>query len=247
MLAPDTLDAVDGYWAGFLGVARSRLRPPRPLAVPHAGLGDYRGMYAQAFGGAPLVSLPLAMLERFGRDAAEAAGGGFADEGRWRAVFGERADVVVGPALIAYADAGTLRRPTADAGVRPLEEGDRPALDALRAALTPVEWEHGGSELDAGPVFGAFVDGALAAVSGWEVWGRRIAHLSIATHPAHRGRGLGTAAVAHAAGAALQGGLIPQYRALVANAQSLRVAARLGFTGYAQSLAVRFRPDASTK
>lgn len=247
MLAPGTQDAVDGYWAGFLGVARSRLRPPRPLAVPHAGLADYRGMYAQAFGGAPLVSLPTEMLERWGREAAEAAGGGLVDDGRWQALFGERADVVVGPALIAYADAGTLRPPPAHAEVRRLEEADRPALDALRAALTPVEWEHGGSGLDAGPVFGVFADGALAAVSGWEPCGTRIAHLAVATHPAHRGRGLGAAAVAHAAAAALEAGLVPQYRALASNTPSLRIAARLGFVAWARSLAVRLRPDASTR
>jgi GNAT superfamily N-acetyltransferase len=241
MLAPATVDAVDGYWSAFLGIPRSRLRPPRPLAVPHAGLGDYRGMYAQAFGGAPVVSLPGALLERHGRDAAEAAAGGLVNDDRWRAVFGARTDAVVGPAGVSYADAGTLRPAPSDTEVRPLTEADRPALDALRDAMPGIEWEHGGGEYGGTPVFGAFADGALAARAGYEVWGGRIAHLGVATHPAHRGRGLGAAAFALAARAALDAGLIAQHRTLLSNTHSLGIARRLGFVPYAVSLAVRLR------
>ncbi|HEX6036657.1 GNAT family N-acetyltransferase [Longimicrobium sp.] len=243
MLSPATVDALDGYWVAWLGVPRSRLRASRPLAVPHAGLGDYAGMYAQAFGGAPIVSLPPALLERYGPDAARAAGGGLVDDERWRAVFGERLEAVVGPAVIAYADAGTLRPFGVDAEVRLLDEADRPALRALRAAVSPEAWEHGGSTLGDAPVAGVFADGALAAVSGYEVWGRRIAHLAVVTRPDLRGRGLGAAAVALAARTALDAGLVAQYRTLASNTSSMAIARRLGFVGYAASLAVRLRGE----
>lgn len=241
MLAAATLDAADGYWAAFLGVPRGQLRPAAPLVVPHAvGLAGYRGMYAQSFGGAaPVVSLPAELLARFGDDAAGAAAGGLVDDGRWRRVFGGRMDAVVGPAAIAYADAGTLRPSATNADLRPLADADRSALDALRRAVTDEEWAHGGSTMQDGPVVGAFVDGALAAVAGYEVWGGRIAHLGIVSHPAHRGRGLGTAAVAGAARTALDAGLAAQYRTLASNTPSLRIARRLGFLPYATSLAVR--------
>lgn len=249
MLAPATLEEVDGYWARFLGVSRDALRPPVPRAVPHtpadgdAGLGGYAGMYAQSFGGAPLVSLPGTLLERFGAAAAEAARGGLVDDERWGGVFGESVDCVVGPARIAYADARTFRPPVAGARVRPLEESDRPAVEALRRAVTPTEWEHGGSEPGETPLIGAFDGGALAAVAGYEVWGGRIAHLAIVTHPAHRRRRLGTAAVALAARTALDGGLIPQWRALAENTGSVALSRTLGFVPYAASLAVRLRME----
>lgn len=241
MLAPATLDIVDGYWAGFLGVPRSRLRPPRPLAVPHAAeLSDYRGIYVQAFGAAPLVSLPAELLVPCGQAAAEAASQGLGEDAdRWHAVFGERVDRLVGPAAISYADAGTFRDPPSDAEMRPLTEADRPALDELRRAMPSVEWDHGSGDLDGLPVFGAFADGVLAARAGYEVWDGRIAHLGVVTHPAHRGRGLGAAVFAFAARAALDAGLVAQHRALQSNTQSMRIARRLGFVPCATSLAVR--------
>jgi GNAT superfamily N-acetyltransferase len=243
MLAPATMDAADGYWAAFLGVPRNRLRPPRPLAIAHAAaLSDYRGIYVQAFGAAPLVSLPAELLVPLGQAAAEAVAGGLeADEDRWRAVFGARVDRLVGPAAIAYADAGTFRGLSIAAEMRPLTEADRPALDALRGALPAEAWDEGGGEYDGTAVFGAFVDGVLAARAGYEVWGGRIAHLGVVTHPDHRGRGLGAAVFASAARAALEAGLVAQHRALQSNIHSMRIARRLGFVPYATSLAVRLR------
>ncbi|WP_420125807.1 GNAT family N-acetyltransferase [Longimicrobium sp.] len=248
MLSQTTLDHVDGYWAAFLGVPRGRLRPAKPLLVAHTGdLDDYGGMYAQSFG-APVVSLPAWALERYGRAAAEAAGAGLVHDGRWHRVFGGLLDVVIGPAHVLYADAGTLRLHPADARVRTLDEADRPAVERLKAACGTTEWEHGGSDPGRDTVIGAFVEGALAAVAGYEVWGGRIAHLAIVTHPAHRGCGLGTRAVEGALRAALWVGLVPQYRALADNAPSLRIAERLGFVPHSTSLAVRLRaPSGATE
>jgi GNAT superfamily N-acetyltransferase len=242
MLSRLTLDLLDDYWAGFLGITRERLRPARPLAVAHAGLGDYAGMYAQSFGGAaPVVSLPPAMIARYGQAAADAAAGGLADDERWRGVFEDALEAVVGPAEIRYADAGTLRPARGDAGARLLGEADRPALERLRRACGATEWEHGGSELGPHPVAGAFADAELAAVAGYEVWSGRIAHIAVLTHPAHRGRGLGAVVVRHVARAAVDAGLVAQYRTLASNTPSLGIADALGFVGYAVSLAVRLR------
>jgi RimJ/RimL family protein N-acetyltransferase len=242
MISRTTLDQVDGYWAAYLGVPRERLRPAEPLLVAHAaGLDDYAGMYAQAFGGAaPVVSLPPALLERFGGLVVEAAAGLVEDE-RWSRIFGDALERVVGRAEIRYADAGTLRAAPGDVRVRLLDDADRAALERLRHTVDATEWEHGGSLQDAPAVAGTFVNGELAAVAGYRVWGGRIAHIGVVTHPAHRGRGLGAAVVERAARAALEAGLVPQYRTLASNAPSLRIADRLGFVPYAASFAVRLR------
>jgi RimJ/RimL family protein N-acetyltransferase len=245
MLSPATLDLLDAYWSRFLGLPDGQLRPTAPRVVVHAELGGYAGMYAQSFGAAPVVSLPAWAVRRYGRAAAEAAGAGLVDDDRWRGVFGDLLERVIGPAEIRYADAGTLRPAPREARVRLLDAADAPALERLRRACSETEWEHGGRELGAGLIAGVFAEDELAAVAGYEVWDGTIAHIGIVTHPAHRGRGLGASAVHHVARAALRSGLVPQYRALASNTPSLRIAARLGFVPYAESLAVRLRVPAT--
>ena len=63
--------------------------------------------------------------------------------------------------------------------------------------------------------------------------------IAIVTHPAHRGRGLGKAAVSAIARIALARGLVAQYRTLCANTPSMAIARALGFQRFATTLAIR--------
>ena len=146
---------------------------------------------------------------------------------------------VIGPAFIGYADASSYRSDGSGARARILDgAGERSAIDELRAAVSAVEWEHGGAA-KADAYAGVFEGARLAALASYERWGERIAHISVVAHPAHRSRGHGRAAVDALAAAAIARGLIAQYRTLMANAPSMAIAQRLGFERWAISLAVR--------
>jgi GNAT superfamily N-acetyltransferase len=197
-------------------------------------------------GGAPIVSAPAALVPGLRAAAAAWPGGTVRDPGRVCAALdalGAAAGPVIGPAYLGYTDAAHFTPAAPAAAVRALGPGDEGALAALRAACAPDEWEHGGSDPAAGPaagpVVGAFADGGLAAVAGYEVWGGRLAHIAVVTHPRQRGRGHGAAAVSALVRSALGAGLVPQYRTLEANRSSAAIARRLGFVPYAVSLAVR--------
>jgi predicted GNAT family acetyltransferase len=86
---------------------------------------------------------------------------------------------------------------------------------------------------------GRFVRDVLAALAGYEIWGERIAHIAVITHPAQRGRGYGAEAVSLLAEGIVARGMIAQYRTLNANTPSLRLGASLGFAPYAETLAIR--------
>ena len=147
------------------------------------------------------------------------------------------ADSIIGPAFIGYADAAThLDR--ADGEARVLDASDAEAMAGLRSACEAREWEHGGAATAATCV-GIFRGATLAALASYELWGDRIAHLAIVTHPAHRRQGLARAAVSALTRVALSRQLVAQYRTLVANEASMAIARRLGFQGYAVSLAIR--------
>ena len=243
MLAPSTLGRVDEYWADFFGCTPGQLRSERPMVVPHAAqLADYWGIYLQSFGGAPVASLPHALHERCAGVIASAASPGLDADERWNRLPGLTLTAVIGPAWVGYADAETLRAAPGLDQVRPLAAADEPQIDALRDACSAEEWAQAGSPEEKLELAGAFDGGGLVALAGYEVWGDRIAHLYVVTHPARRGRGHGRAAVHHAATQAMARGLVPQYRTLVSNEPSRAVAAALGFEPYATSLALRLAP-----
>jgi len=245
MLYPETLRAVDGWWAGVFGCTPTGLLPRRPSVLPRPADDGHRGVRAMAFGeAAPVATLDGALLEDF-RDAVKQAlaRGLEGDPAAWRAVFGGRVEAVTGPAAVRCADRATFRPLPASPDVRVLTVDDEPALARLRAAVTETEWEQGGSEI-VHPAAGSFVGGELAAVAGYEVWGKSIAHISVVAHPAHRGKGHGAAAVSRVAALALERKLVAQYGTLESNLPSLAIAERLGFVPYARSLAVRLREEA---
>ena len=85
-------------------------------------------------------------------------------------------------------------------------------------------------------------DRAVAA-AGYLTWPGRVAHLSVLTNPAFRGRGLAKLAGASATADALARGLLPQWRARVPG--SVRAAASLGFVFCGSQLSIRLRcPEA---
>jgi GNAT superfamily N-acetyltransferase len=201
-------------------------------------------MWLLVAGGAPIVSMPADVFATHGQRAKSWTPALVADEERLlRELAGlapGRVGRVVGPAFISYGSAASLALGDAQRAVSIASE--EASIAALRDACGAA-WDDGGSEIDDDvPLFAAF-DGSreLTALASYEVWDESIAHISIITHPLHRGRGFGRAAVALAAQHALAAGLVPQYRTLQANTASIAVAKRIGFVEYGFSVYVRMQ------
>ena len=71
--------------------------------------------------------------------------------------------------------------------------------------------------------------GEPLAGAGYDVWAERLAHMGVLTSPNARGRGYGVLAAAVGSNAALEAGLVPQWRARWDNEPSKRVAQVLGY------------------
>jgi ribosomal protein S18 acetylase RimI-like enzyme len=235
------VDLVDSYWAQFLGCSPEMLRKEKTQLLPHAGLGDYAGCYIIEFGGAPVVSLPANEVQSY-RDVIE----------RWQlgvvrtapialAAFNDRVARIIGPAFIGYTDARLFKHLTCG-DARLLTDADEKAVETLRNACQAEEWDHGGSDFRPSEMVGVITGHQLAAVASYVVWGERIAHISIITHPDARQLGHATTAVSKLTRIVLERDLVPQYRTLEANHPSMAIGRRLGFVQYATSMAIRFRP-----
>jgi GNAT superfamily N-acetyltransferase len=245
-LSASGLAAITRYWASFFGCPLAALDQPGVRVLPHAELEEYRGIFAFHRELATLVSVPPDQVARW-----EAALHGLNHAELLDLVYMARVAGVppaqaIGPALVAYADAATLR-PLPTAGTRLLTALDEEAHTTLAAACDPTEWAHGGSEFGLLPLAGRFVRERLVALAGYEAWGEQIAHIAVITHPAHRGQGYGAEVVSLLAETVIARGMLAQYRTLRANTPSLRLGASLGFAPFAETLAVRLYSDAHNR
>lgn len=222
----------DAHWATETDCEKNEFfELPVRLKAHGEAMADYNGIYALFREGRVIVSFPK---DRMGLLASGLPGDRLSPD-LFAAHFGNQGYRVIGPAFIGY----TTSIGEIEEGARALDASDQAAAESLRADCRETEWDHGGSNPAEQPCSGVFDEGRLAALAGYEVWSGTIAHLSVVTHPAFRGRGHGRRAVAHLAARALEAGLVAQYRTLEANTASMRIAAGLGFDCYATSVAVR--------
>lgn len=239
------MDIADGYWATDLGCARADFRSPCTLVIPHAeAFADYRGLFMLLVGGAPVISLPRHLYPSLRSVAVQWSAADVLSSTFLQGVLGDAIDQIIGPAFIGYADGATFRALVPNAACL-LGAGDVEHVAELQAACGAVEWEHGGSEIGQNPAAGVYISERLVALAGYEVWGGGIAHVSVITHPRHRGKGYAGAVVSKLTETALAQGLVPQYRTLESNAPSVHMAHRLGFVRYGVSMAVRLRQPAT--
>lgn len=242
MLSQRTLTIAENYWADHLGCAVTDFARKSPFVIPHGDeLADYHGLFALFREAAPVISVPpdeLATLASF--FDRELAGNATSPE-RFVSAARKLKGTIIGPAFIGYLDEISFRPVDSDA--RLLRPDDEAAVDDLIAACPSLDWEHGGSLVGEQPTAGVFIDHRLVALAGYEIWGGSIAHIAVITTPEFRGHGFGRHVVSAMARHALAAGLVPQYRTLLSNQPSMRIADSLGFESFGTSIAVRLPSD----
>ncbi|MCE0521362.1 MAG: GNAT family N-acetyltransferase [Methylacidiphilales bacterium] len=229
---------VDAYWASHLGCSKDDLQGETIRIIRHGKeLADYHGLFAFFRHETPVVSLPDACFGSLSAVLRALPTSDLCSPARFASVISAHSDTVIGPAFIGYADEITLR--SISRPVRLLTSEHQSLVTALQATCPEIEWQHGGTRIGERPAFGVLVGDDLASIAGYEIWGGAIAHISVVTHPRYRKKGHARVAVTHAARHALEHGLVPQYRTLISNHASMRIADFLGFHPVATSVAAR--------
>jgi len=235
MLEITATSLATGYWAAEFGCAPDEWFAEPFRLVTHRGqFTDYHVVFGLFRHTRAVVSVPSGHAEKLRPMLTHLAHG--CSPEALAAALEPVTKKVIGPAYLGYTS--NIASPAHPA--RALNSGDSHAVQEMQRSCDPVEWQHGGSSIE-NPCSGVFVDGQLAALAGYETWGNSIAHISVITHPAWRGRGFAGSAVAHLGQRALAARLLPQYRTLESNLPSIHVARSLGFQPYARSLAIRLK------
>jgi len=124
--------------------------------------------------------------------------------------------------------------PTSGAEVRRLAGTDLPALSGLDASLHWIGDTWGGLRAlaESGRAWSAWVQGELAALSAPGFVGDTIEDVFVVTEPAFRGRGLSPACAGQVLREVAEAGHRASWTTWPANRASLRVAEKLGFSGW---------------
>jgi hypothetical protein len=240
LLRAKSLDAILGWWAQELGVNVPELMA-RADGVTLIASSNLPGVFLFRRGGDLRIAALYPKLHAI-HDAI--LGQSFkclltAEFWQKHPEFGGN---VNGPAHLFYLDSlpqnwigGTPRRMM----VRGLSQIDTKPFGEFIEMLTPSEREQSGLELGPRPLWGVFKDKELVAVSGYDSWPGRIAHIGVAVRSDHRGQKIGQLAVQAAARGALARRRIVQYRALSENAGAVGIARALRFVSFAETLFIR--------
>jgi len=139
---------------------------------------------------------------------------------------------------LAYVDEGSHLVPTD--GVVAIGDDDV-RIAAIKAASDPAEWNEASVDEPCENRFGLLEHGDLVALSTCRVWEDLLGHIGVFAIAHARGRGLGTIVGGAAVECAFSLGVVPQWRSLLSNHASERVADSLGFVPLGRQLFVRLR------
>jgi GNAT superfamily N-acetyltransferase len=230
----ETNAAIEKYWAQEFGFASGFGELQICCKVQHL----YSGVQMFRRDRLLIIAVPPELHDLF-QDAIDHSNSKDLFSVDWlQSVLGSRAEKIIGPALVYYADETTFDSKVTD-GDRMLADSDSDAYRDLQSALNATELYESGLSAEHFPAFGAFSEGKLFAVASYSIWEPSIAHIIVATHPDHRRQGFAKRAVSVLAAHALDRGLILQWRALAWNTNSLSLAIELGFQHYCSTIFAR--------
>lgn len=230
----------DDFWAAFFGVSVERMRSAGVTVVPHAALRGYRGVWFFAHADARIVSAPPDWVERIERFAERLQRGPLPDPELRQTIFGAEATRAIGPSYLAWLPAESFR-PVSRADLRILPSLDDPAARRLATACSAQEWEESALSNTSGARIASYAGGSLGALAGLRELAPGVGDPGVLTHPVHRGRGHGTAAVSGVVQRALAREMLVLYQTLEAYRPAVQIAERLGFRRYGGHLAVRLK------
>ena len=235
------------YWRDVFSSELDRAKPGLS-AVPHQaveGYHDYRGYrgaIALQRGNRIVISIPPTELARVG-----------ALVGTWQALdlkllaefFSDWSERIVGPVVQAYLEPSDFV-PVPDNKARALTPDDTDLITDLQQACDPTAWSHSGISPQDEDLFGCFEGSTLVSIAKLLPWNTKANNVGVITHPTYRGRACGAAAVSTLIRDALEADKLVLYQTLKTNVGAVKLAQKLGFKTFGESLSIRFKPELKT-
>lgn len=230
------------HWADFFGVSRAALFDGKTHVVPHSALAGYHGAWIFRRGNTSIISVPETMVGSTTATATALPILTMTSESVLKSLFHERIQRFIGPAYQGFVSRANFKS-NAEQLTTLAGPEDGLLLRELASACGETDWDHSSIDIADDRIFISVSDRVPVAAASAKVVDGIYPNLGVATHPARRGKGYGTAVAAAAIADALTRHPVVLWQTLIANTGSITLAERLGFTKFAESFAVRLILD----
>ena len=239
-MKPKSISFLEKFWSDAIGHPVDDLQKENVRVVPHGDLAGYEGAIAFKKNNSCLISVPQQLVEDITAEVLKSNSKKSIDVAYLETIFGDMVERSVGPAWIGKIDLSNFK-PCHEDDSRELDQADQADFEGFLKSCADLDVEY--SALKAGrlPTACVFVNGQIVAAAGYESQDGLLAHIGVLTHPDYRGKGYAKKAVSHITSIALDKNIGIQYRTLKSNTASVELARRLGFTTFAETIAVRFK------
>lgn len=185
----DSSSLLKEYWFAELGCTSADLKSGKAISVPHGTLRGYKGIIAFRHGDACVVSSPADLVPVLHTSLERVSASIAFSTSYLESLLGSRVDRIIGPGWVGLI-AETDFLPQHGPETRALTGEDIPLIQSFLASCPQQDVEVSSMEPDRHLMFGSFVNGALGAISNYEVLGGCVAHIGILTAPPFRRQGL---------------------------------------------------------
>ena len=229
------------HWFGEIGILESHFESASVAVTAHAkSLVGYSGAIAFHHQKSWVLSLPAGMVDSvrrkiLGQSTAEL----FNVVGLSR-LFGHSVESIIGPAWVGKIEHKDFKACHTGNG-RLLRSTDWTDFDKFLRQSNKTEVEHSALASKREPTVGVFHNGRIVAAASYEILEGAVAHIGVLSSKEFRGKGFAKEAVRLITEIALSRNIGIQYQTLKENLPSVSVAQSLGFTEFAETLAVRLR------
>lgn len=254
MLKPETLASISQFWSSFFGIKKQDYEKPGVRVFAHHDLKNFEGIFLFKHHQICLASVPKDLVSYYKKDLEKLSDYKFfISQDFIRSYFSMEAEHLVGAAGLFYVDkphfkpVSAYTHKEASAHVRKLTLEDQLLLEDFAHQIDPADWKASRIELEDDSLWGAFKSGNLAALASFNIWEKSIARAGVVTHPRYRGKHLGSVVLNALVQEALSQNMIVQYRTLLSNIASVKIAQKMGFYLYGETTSFRINRKALSK
>jgi RimJ/RimL family protein N-acetyltransferase len=235
------IETINSFWAyEYFGCSISDIKNSRDIVCPHLYLKGYNGIFIMRINNKYIISTPEEKV--FALSKITNCGLDLFDICVLQKALNDEISRYIGPCWIGYFDDTSDFITNSTQILTKSDIAWESVFEDLQKNCDKTEWSYSGIDKKLNCIAVQYNENKIVAAAPYVLWGNKVAHIGVITHPDFRNKGFGTNVITAITKAIKEKGLIPQYRTLCLNMPAIRAAIKCGYKEFAYHISVRLKP-----